>query len=429
MAAVQLIFAVLAALLGYTLWSLKPLIEDAGIFAGSVKNFGVDGCIKIQGPRVSEKIVVNHRSGIAFMISSDMDARLQWDPPLNFWNETVRRMDSFYKYDIKKGIATKLKLRNFPYDELVLLGFDVWDPLYPTRDPYSTDIDPNVLTLIAINYKHNTSSIEIFEHTLGTDELVHVERVEDRALRMPNDVLAIGRRQFYVTNYRYYRRGFLRAVETYTMRHWGNVVVRHDPARPMKIVARHIGYANGLAANWDRSLVYVAALLERRVHIYKRSENDDSLRQIDFVHVGFLVDNLSVDEITGEIYAAGVSMALYILGVFETVRANPHSVTPPAVPSRVVKIFNNTGSDRFYGIKYSFDDVLEDDGKTLTFVSSAAIDGERGVLLIGNLLTDSYACPRNPSVEPYWNGEAEGGDGGEDEMEGIFEDIQDMLDD
>jgi len=118
---------------------------------------------------------------------------------------------------------------------------------------------------------------------------------------------------------------------------------------------------------------------------------------------------------------------LSLWGVFDAVRANPHSVTPPAVPSRVVKIFNNTGSDRFYGIKYSFDDVLEDDGKTLTFVSTAAIDGERGVLLIGNLLTDSYACPRDPSVEPYWNGEAEGGDGGEDETDGIFEDIQDML--
>jgi len=252
---------VFAALLGYILWSLKPFIDDAGILAGSVKKFGVDGCIKIQGPRASEKIVVNHRSGTAFMISLDLDARLQWDPSFDLWNETVRGMDAFYKYDIKKGVATKLKLRNFPYDELALHGFDVWDPLYPARDPYSTNDDPDVLTLIAINHKHNTSSIEIFEHTLGTDELVHVERVEDPALRMPNDVLAIGRRRFYVTNFSYYRRGFLRAVETYTMRHWGNVVVRHDPARPMKVAARHISYANGLAANWDRSLVYVAALL------------------------------------------------------------------------------------------------------------------------------------------------------------------------
>ncbi|KAL6408736.1 serum paraoxonase/arylesterase family protein [Ilyonectria robusta] len=74
-------------------------------------------------------------------------------------------------------------------------------------------------------HRKSHSRIEVFHHTLGSDSVHHIRSVRHPLIATPNDIFAIGKASFYITNDHYYPEGPLRAVEImYFGAKWSNIV-------------------------------------------------------------------------------------------------------------------------------------------------------------------------------------------------------------
>ncbi|XP_043824889.1 serum paraoxonase/lactonase 3-like isoform X4 [Dromiciops gliroides] len=70
----------------------------------------------------------------------------------------------------------------------------------------------------------------------------------------------------------------------------------------VKEVANGLSFANGITVSPDRKYIYVAAVTSHSIHVMKRHDNW-TLTQEKVLNLGTLVDNLSVDPATGDIWA------------------------------------------------------------------------------------------------------------------------------
>ncbi|CAJ0748277.1 17647_t:CDS:2 [Entrophospora sp. SA101] len=186
---------------------------------------------------------------------------------------------------------------------------------------YQDPAHRNILYIFLINHKRSGSVIEIFNHRIGSQELQHLETIK---------------------------------------------------------VADKISYPNGINGNWDNSRIYLGTSTGGKLFIYER-KHDNKLKLLDTVKTD-ATDNVSVDDITGEIYLATfpklIPVAMFLKDYGET-----------HVPSAIVKISNNTNEDKFYGVKYSKEIVYQDDGSFFNHVTVAAVDRKRNVMLLGSFIS------------------------------------------
>jgi hypothetical protein len=73
--------------------------------------------------------------------------------------------------------------------------------------------EPNKLYMFFINHRRSGSVIEIFEHTLNTKVITHLNTVKHDLIRTPNGVAPVSKNEFYVTNDHYAKNEFLRKFE------------------------------------------------------------------------------------------------------------------------------------------------------------------------------------------------------------------------
>ena len=73
---------------------------------------------------------------------------------------------------------------------------------------------------------------------------MHQRTVADAALVSPNDIVAVGPEQFYVTNDHRHTGGFMRLVEEYGRQAWSNVLFYTGSG--FVEAAAGLGYANGI---------------------------------------------------------------------------------------------------------------------------------------------------------------------------------------
>lgn len=118
-----------------------------------------------------------------------------------------------------------MELVGFPADvDRVFHGFGIYeDPTTPVASTTENNNDDDkkkelVLTLFVVNHRRTGSVVEVFEYTRTTNDeslgvVRYVETVASELIRTPNDVLAMGRRSFYVTNDHFYKQGYMRNIE------------------------------------------------------------------------------------------------------------------------------------------------------------------------------------------------------------------------
>nr|CAG8603232.1 6802_t:CDS:2 [Entrophospora candida] len=150
--------------------------------------------------------------------------------------------------------------------------------------------------------------------------------------------------------------------------------IYQDPAH----LADKISYPNGINGNWDNSRIYLGTSTGGKLFIYER-KHDNKLKLLDTVKTD-ATDNVSVDDITGEIYLATFPKLIPVV-MFLKDYGETH------VPSAIVKISNNTNEDKFYGVKYSKEIVYQDDGSFFNHITVAAVDRKRNVMLLGSFIS------------------------------------------
>ncbi|RIA91559.1 hypothetical protein C1645_767147 [Glomus cerebriforme] len=341
-----------------------------------IKPYGNGKCRKIEGIEACEDIHIHHRTGRAFMTcGTEYERTRAYWPPLNTFNSSHQTRDTPYIYDIDNDKLIPLVLENFPPEEdFATHGLGIYE------DPE----DENKLYMFFINHKRSGSCIETFEHTLNTNELIHLETIQHELIKTPNDIVPVSRYEFYFTNDHYFTKLPWKKFERPARLPWSNVVFHSSITNETKIAADGISSPNGINTNWDRSLIYVTALSDGSILIYERNKNNNDLKLRNRIFTGYVSDNISVDEVTGEIYITIVQKPLINL-----VFGKGHTSVG------VLKISNNTEEN---GVNYSQKVIFEDDGTLFHSPSTAAVDRKRNVLLISSYRAKGIV--RCDSLEP-----------------------------
>ncbi|MCG8692888.1 MAG: SMP-30/gluconolactonase/LRE family protein [Minwuiales bacterium] len=212
-------------------------------------------------------------------------------------------------------------------------------------------------------------SIEVFDFV--GERLDHVESLTDPLLISPNDIVAIGSNEFYVTNDHGTRGELLRLLEDYLLLPL-SFVVRYDGSGFRK-AAGGIAFANGINANRAGDRVYVASTTARKLFVYDRDAATGRLENRREILTGTGVDNIEVDR-------AG---ALWIAAHPKLLTFVEHTKDPETpAPSQVLKVTLGGTSG------FSTEEVFLSDGTDLSGSSVAARHGDR--LLIGTVMDGHF---------------------------------------
>lgn len=314
--------------------------------------------IRVAGP---EDITIDPATGMAF-ISSQERRPLSGDRDVQ---------GAIYGLDLKKAIQN-----------------EALEPVKLTGDlPAGMAFHPHGISLyrgadgrnrlFAINHRSAAEHfVEIFD-VEATGTLRHADSITDpQFFTSPNDLVAVGPEQFFLTNDHAEGFSWLKTIEDALRVPRGNVVY-YDKTLTDKTftrVAEGIGAANGIAADPARRRLYVSATLWREVLVYAWDPAQPSrpLERIDAISLGSAPDNLEWDA-AGTLWIGAHpslnALTLHILGFRSK------------APSHVLRLHlpaDGSGPS-------TIEDVFRDDGSKVSASSVAAFYGTEtgGYLLIG----------------------------------------------
>jgi len=328
-----LVFLLLAgAWVGELLWS-------AGHFKKIEPHF--DGaCRTVSGLIGAEDITVHPGTGIAYMSACDRRAV----------NQGRAGRGAVYAYDLKK--------KNPP---LVNLTPDAEADFQPHGiSLYVNDRGPDAL--FVINHQGGRHRIDIY--TIQGGALRLRRTLSDPMLVSPNDLVAVGPNQCYVTNDHRHVTGVARMIEEYGRRRLANVVF-FDGKQFAEVVSG-IGYANGINVSHDGRTLYLAATTEQALHIYFRDPETNALTLQEKLPLETGVDNIEIDQEGGLWIGAHPKLLTFM----------KHAQDPSRIsPSQVLHLTFLAGGG------YVVEEVYADRGEALSASSVASVFGQR--MLIG----------------------------------------------
>jgi len=202
--------------------------------------------------------------------------------------------------------------------------------------------------------------------------LSHLESVSFEEMYSPNDVVAVGPRQFYATNDRRYDQGFMANVEMYFALPLTSIV--YFDGEVGQTIQNRLVYANGINQSPDGETIYVSEVLKRRVSVFHRDVRTNDLSSIKEINLNTAPDNIDVDP----------SGMLWIGGHPQVLKFESHAKDASEIsPSHVIKVDPKTGE---------YEDVFVSlDGEINASSVGAAYNGK---LLVGAVFDQHImVCP------------------------------------
>lgn len=236
----------------------------------------------------------------------------------------------------------------------------------------STFIDEdNAVYLLVVNHPDSSSTVEVFKFQEEERSLLHLKTITHELLPSINDIAAVGPESFYATNDHYFADPYLRSWEMYLGLSWSNVVY-YSPDK-VRVVADGFDFANGIGISLDGKYVYIAELLAHKIHVYEKHANW-TLTPLKVLSFDTLVDNISVDPVTGDLWVGchpnGMRIFFY------------DSENPPG--SEVLRIQNILSEDPKVTVVYA------ENGTVLQGTTVASV--YKGKLLIGTVFHRALCC-------------------------------------
>ncbi|XP_036184035.1 serum paraoxonase/arylesterase 1 [Myotis myotis] len=161
-----------------------------------------------------------------------------------------------------------------------------------------TDED-NTVYLLVVNHPDAKSTVELFKFQKEEKSLLHLKTIRHELLTSLNDIVAVGPEHFYATNDHYFVDPCLRSWEVYLGLSW-SYVVYYSP-NEVKVVVDGFDFANGINISPDGKYVYISELLAHKIHVYEKHANW-TLTSLKSLTLNTLVDNISVDPVTGDLW-------------------------------------------------------------------------------------------------------------------------------
>ncbi len=333
-----LVFAV-AGWVVHLVWSTGQFKTIEPHFSGT--------CRPVRGVVGAEDITIHTGTGLAYISSCDYRALMD--------GQSGR--GGIYAYDLKADHPVLVKLTSGPDLDFQPHGISLH------IDPGGRD------TLFVINHSGGTHKVEIYD--LKADGLAHRETVSGPALVSPNDVVAVSRDSFYVSNDHHFTDGFMKTMEDYLKLPIANIVYYNG--RSFHEVATGIGYPNGINISPDGRNLYVAGTTRMTLKVFARDLETGGLTLKESIRFDTGLDNIEI----------GPEGALWIGAHPQLLKLVAHAKDAGKLsPSQVLRVkLRDDGQPRI-------DEVYLNGGEELSGSSVGAVYRDR--LLIGSIYEDKF---------------------------------------
>ncbi|XP_041374820.1 serum paraoxonase/arylesterase 2-like [Gigantopelta aegis] len=234
--------------------------------------------------------------------------------------------------------------------------------------------------LFVVSHRHGQGdSIEKFLYVADKQRLHHVKTYEGSdSFKFLNDVAATGENSFYFTNYLCWTSRPLMMVQYFFLIRCSDVVY-YDGSTYQSVSGR-LGGANGISLSNDGKFVYVSAVFEKEIKVYKR-ETNGALTLAQSWSFGTAVDNMAVHPETGDVYCAAHPIPYKFLEHDDNPRVKRS-------PSQVLQL--KVKGDNLTSVQELFVDAT---GDLISGSSTALV--YKNKLLIGSVLHKLVLCDVN----------------------------------
>ncbi|EDO41078.1 predicted protein [Nematostella vectensis] len=212
-----------------------------------------------------------------------------------------------------------------------------------------TDPRTGVVSIFVVNHRPDAQAIEIFDFDQEAVSLVFRRSVWHELIYSPNDVAATGPDSFYVTNddYHHFDQQFLRMLDMALLGYFlrsGVVYYDGSTSRATHVIGG-LQEPNGIAIR-DERLVFVNT--HEKVKIYRR-QKDNELVFAQEIDIGYRLDNVNVDKLTGDLWFSVFPRVLDFLTFSTNLDFQ--------CPSKVVSV--KLGKEHAEGDPFPFYDIRE----------------------------------------------------------------------
>jgi len=276
--------------------SVGPMLSTAGVFA-QVKPISPGACTAITGVVGAEDLQIDHAANLMFVSATDRRAKPEAPNP----------QDGLYVLDLAHKDLGFKKLGGTPA---------VFHPhglsLYIAPDGARTLMVINH-HLIGATIEALAASVEIFDVSESPEgvTLHHRASVTGDLLYALNDLVAVGKDQFYAVNQFGHRSALGVMIELYARLPDANVVF-YD-GEMLSIAARNLKDPTGINASPDYQMIYISEASGRRLSTFLGDPLSGRLIKSKELGIPSLIDNVDVDA-DGFVWVAGHPKAFALAG-------------------------------------------------------------------------------------------------------------------
>lgn len=305
-------------------------------FAGSCEALPLEGS--------GEDILVDRERGIAYLSLLDRRGVVQGKDVQG----TVARVDlNARPFAAVDALVTKPGPMR-PHGLSLWIGPDGSRRLFVINHGRKRGVDPE--------------AVEIFDET-APGEFTHAETVRGEQLLSPNDLVAVGPRQFYVANDKALGGGLAAALQQVGV---GGSPLSYFDGPAGRYALDDIASGGGINASADGRTLYVAETAGKRVRVLARSD-DGSVTETARIPMDTSPDNIDV----------AADGSLWVTGHANTLALIQHFINESPAPTQVWRVVPGEGGTA------SQEEIYLDDGTQMSAGSVGATYGD--LLLIGSI--------------------------------------------
>ena len=331
--------AYLGSGLGLIVIAIFATLINAGVFK-TIEAINAQQCHVIDGIVGAEDMTFIPGTNMAFV--SAYDRRIERADP------TAKISGGIYLYDLDA-------------QDLIKVSPEVND-----FKPHGISLyqgEQGEIRLFVVDHANQQHQVQIFEYK--NQSLTLLRTILAPEMISPNDIVAVGPEQFYVSNDHGFVTGIMRTLEDYLMLPLSNVL--YFDGEQTQEVASGLAYANGMNVDASGTRIYVAGVTSLSLYVYERDLKSNALTLIEKINTGTGVDNIELDE-KGDLWIGAHPQLL------KFVAHSKQSENRSA--SQVIKIKASDGS-------FDMETVYQNNGDPISGSSVAAVKGQR--MLIGSV--------------------------------------------
>ncbi|XP_011409611.2 PREDICTED: serum paraoxonase/lactonase 3-like [Amphimedon queenslandica] len=241
----------------------------------------------------------------------------------------------------------------------------------------------DTLLYIVCHWMDHVDSVDVFLYNPNEFSVTFLKRVSHPLVHELNNIVAVSRHEFYATNWKYFNSKILSRLEQILQLPFNTIIYCNIKDKSCLTAATGLRSCNGINKSRNGKFIYATSSLGGELIAYKRLQ-DNKLEIAQTTHIPIYVDNLSVDIVTGDIWAAVLVKCLEMEEYFKN-----HSYP---IPSQTLHItvndelefpFTNTKTEQIF------------QSTTHGAISTSLYVSSRRLLLLGTVHGDMHICHVN----------------------------------